>query len=69
LHGHSLSFEILVSQIATDQMARALKVNQGALVQAVAPNSAAAKAGLQATRRCACLCAARAANSAGQPAW
>lgn len=38
-------------QIATDQVARALKVNQGALVQAVAPKSAAEAAGLQPTRR------------------
>lgn len=38
-------------QIATDQVARALKVTQGALIQAVAPRGAAETAGLQPTRR------------------
>lgn len=38
-------------QVAPDNIARALKVNKGALIQTVDPNSAAAKAGLLATRR------------------
>ena len=42
---------LCVVQIATDQVARALKVNQGALIQAVAPRGAADTAGLQPTRR------------------
>ena len=41
----------LTLQIATDQVARALKVTQGALIQAVAPKGAAETAGLQPTRR------------------
>ena len=38
-------------QVASDQVARALKVGSGALIQSVTPGSAAAKAGLLATRR------------------
>ncbi|KAK9811738.1 hypothetical protein WJX72_009303 [[Myrmecia] bisecta] len=38
-------------QLSTDQVARALKVKKGALVQSVTPNSAAAKAGFLPTRR------------------
>ena len=38
-------------QLSTDQVARALRVSSGALVQSVGPNSAAAKAGLLPTRR------------------
>lgn len=38
-------------QVASDQVAQALKVRQGAMIQAVPPNSAAAKAGLLPTRR------------------
>ncbi|KAK9864150.1 hypothetical protein WJX84_010087 [Apatococcus fuscideae] len=37
--------------LATDQVARALKVQRGAVIQGIAPNSAAAKAGLLTTRR------------------
>ncbi len=38
-------------QLSTDQVAKALRVSSGALVQSVGPNSAAAKAGLLPTRR------------------
>lgn len=38
-------------QLSTDQVAKALRVSSGALVQSVSPNSAAAKAGLLPTRR------------------
>lgn len=38
-------------QVAPENVMRALKVNKGALVQTVDPNSAAAKAGLLPTRR------------------
>ena len=38
-------------QIASEAVARQLRVNRGAVIQAVAPNSAAAKAGLLPTRR------------------
>ena len=38
-------------QLSTDQVARALRVSSGALVQSVLPNSGAAKAGLLPTRR------------------
>ncbi|KAK9908391.1 hypothetical protein WJX75_007197 [Coccomyxa subellipsoidea] len=38
-------------QLASEAVARQLKVTRGAMVQAVAPNSAAAKAGLLPTRR------------------
>lgn len=38
-------------QLSTDQVARALRVSSGALVQSVGPNSAAVKAGLLPTRR------------------
>ena len=38
-------------QISSEAVARQLRVNRGAVVQAVAPNSAAAKAGLLPTRR------------------
>ena len=38
-------------QVATDQVARALKVQSGALIQFVSPNSPAASAGLLPTRR------------------
>ncbi len=48
------------AQVATDQVARALKVRSGALIQFVAPNSPAAKAGLlptrRSTQRCSRLC-------------
>ncbi|KAK9867103.1 hypothetical protein WJX84_002755 [Apatococcus fuscideae] len=37
--------------LATDQVAKALKVQKGAVIQGIAPNSAAAKAGLLSTRR------------------
>lgn len=37
--------------MASEAVARQLRVNRGAVVQAVAPNSAAAKAGLLPTRR------------------
>ena len=39
------------AQLATDQVAKALKVQRGAVIQGIAPNSAAAKAGLLTTRR------------------
>ena len=38
-------------QISSEAVARQLRVNRGAVIQAVAPNSAAAKAGLLPTRR------------------
>ncbi len=38
-------------QLASEAVARQLKVTRGAMVQAVAPNSAAAKTGLLPTRR------------------
>lgn len=38
-------------QLSTDQVAGALRVSSGALIQSVGPNSAAAKAGLLPTRR------------------
>ena len=38
-------------QLATDQVAKALKVQKGAVIQGIAPNSAAARAGLLTTRR------------------
>lgn len=38
-------------QVATDQVAAALKVRRGALIQSVPAGSAAAKAGLLPTRR------------------
>lgn len=38
-------------QVASEAVARQLRVNRGAVIQAVAPNSAAAKAGLLPTRR------------------
>ena len=38
-------------QISSEAVARQLRVNRGAVVQTVAPNSAAAKAGLLPTRR------------------
>ena len=38
-------------QVANEAVARQLRVTRGAMVQAVAPNSAAAKAGLLPTRR------------------
>ena len=38
-------------QLASEAVARQLKVTRGAMVHAVAPNSAAAKAGLLPTRR------------------
>ena len=37
--------------MASEQISAALQVGKGALVQAVDPNSSAAKAGLQGTRR------------------
>lgn len=46
---HPLRFWWL--QLSTDQVAKALRVSSGALVQSVGPNSAAAKAGLLPTRR------------------
>lgn len=44
-------FSLLCEQLASEAVARQLKVTRGAMVQAVAPNSAAAKAGLLPTRR------------------
>ena len=41
----------LIEQVASEQISAALQVGKGALVQAVDPNSNAAKAGLQGTRR------------------
>lgn len=38
-------------QVASEAVARQLRVNRGAVIQAVTPNSAAAKAGLLPTRR------------------
>ena len=38
-------------QVSSEAVARQLRVNRGAVIQAVAPNSAAAKAGLLPTRR------------------
>lgn len=42
---------MLLLQLSTDQVARALRVSTGAMVQSVTPGSAAAKAGLLGTRR------------------
>ena len=44
-------YSSLCEQLASEAVARQLKVTRGAMVQAVAPNSAAAKAGLLPTRR------------------
>jgi S1-C subfamily serine protease len=41
----------LPDQVASETVARQLRVTRGAVVQAVAPNSAAAQAGLLPTRR------------------
>ena len=40
-----------LQQVASDQVAATLRVKRGALLQSVPAGSAAAKAGLQATRR------------------
>ena len=40
-----------VAQVASDQVARSLRVTRGAMVQGVPPGSAADKAGLLGTRR------------------
>jgi S1-C subfamily serine protease len=40
-----------VSQVAGEQIAAALRVGQGALIQSVEPQSNASKIGLQGTRR------------------
>ncbi len=48
---HTMHITPVHPQVAPDNIARALKVTKGALIQTVDPNSAAAKAGLLATRR------------------
>ena len=54
-------------QVASDQVARSLKVSQGALVQSVPAGSPAAQAGLQGTRRTITGIAAGTCSRAWQP--
>ena len=48
---HDVDMLLLPEQVASEAVARQLRVSRGAVVQAVAPNSAAAQAGLLPTRR------------------